>query len=68
MILETPRLHIRELTVHDAEFIYGLVNEPSFLEHTGDKGVRILEDARQFILEGPWVSYRGGATANFWSS
>ena len=58
MILETPRLRIRELTVDDAEFIFGLVNEPSFLEHIGDKGVRNLEDARQFILEGPWASHR----------
>jgi len=58
MIVETPRLKIRELTVDNAEFIFGLVNEPSFLEHIGDKGVRNLEDARQFILEGPWTSHR----------
>ena len=58
MIVETPRLNIRELTVDDAEFIFGLVNEPSFLENIGDKGVRTLEDARQFILEGPWASHR----------
>ena len=58
MIVETPRLNIRELTVDDAEFILGLVNEPSFLEHIGDKGVRNLEDAREFILEGPWAKHR----------
>jgi len=58
VITETPRLRIRELTVDDAEFIFGLVNEPSFLEHIGDKGVRNLEDARKFILEGPWASHR----------
>ncbi|MBD3850096.1 MAG: GNAT family N-acetyltransferase, partial [Acidobacteria bacterium] len=58
MITETPRLRIRELTIGDAEFILGLVNEPSFLENIGDKGVRNLEDARQFILEGPWASHR----------
>ena len=32
MITETPRLRIRELTIGDAEFILGLVKEPSFLE------------------------------------
>ena len=58
MSFETQRLRIRELTVDDAEFICGLVNEPSFLENIGDKGVRNLEDARQFILEGPWASHR----------
>ena len=65
MITETPRLRIRELTVDDAEFIFGLVNEPSFLEHIGDKGVRNLEDARQFILEGPWASHRDRGYGQF---
>jgi RimJ/RimL family protein N-acetyltransferase len=58
MIVETPRLHIRELTIEDADFVFKLVNEPSFLENIGDKGVRNLEDARHFILEGPWTSHR----------
>jgi RimJ/RimL family protein N-acetyltransferase len=58
VIVETPRLLIRELTVDDAEFIFRLVNEPSFLKNIGDKGVRNLQDARQFILEGPWASHR----------
>ena len=58
MIVETQRLLIRELTIDDAEFIFRLVNEPSFLENIGDKGVRNLEDARQFILNGPWASHR----------
>jgi RimJ/RimL family protein N-acetyltransferase len=58
MIVETPRLQIRELTTEDAEFIYTLVNEPSFLENIGDKGVRNLEDARRFILDGPWTNHR----------
>lgn len=58
MIVETPRLRLRELTADDAEFILGLVNEPSFLANIGDKGVRNLEDARRFIEEGPWASHR----------
>jgi RimJ/RimL family protein N-acetyltransferase len=58
MIAETPRLRIRELTVDDAAFILGLLNQPSFLENIGDKGVRDLEDARRFILDGPWARHR----------
>lgn len=54
MKIETPRLVFRELTVDDAEFIHRLVNEPSFLANIGDKGVRTLDDAREFILDGPW--------------
>ena len=57
MIAETPRLRMRELTVDDAGFILDLVNQPSFLENIGDKGVRNLHDAESFILEGPWASH-----------
>jgi len=55
MIVETPRLRLRKLTVDDAEFVFRLVNEPSFLSNIGDKGVKNLDGARQFILEGPWT-------------
>jgi len=54
MILETPRLELHELTAGDSEFILDLVNQPSFLANIGDKGVRTLDDATQFILDGPW--------------
>ena len=54
MIVETTRLQLRELITDDAEFIHGLVNEPSFLANIGDKGVRTLDHARDFILDGPW--------------
>jgi len=57
MILETERLILRKLTTGDAEFILALLNEPSFLRYIGDKGVRTLEDARQYILTGPVDSY-----------
>jgi len=65
MIAETPRLRIRELTASDADFILGLVNQPSFLENIGDKGVRDLEDARRFILEGPWTTHRDRGYGQF---
>jgi len=56
-VLETERLSLRELTVDDAEFIMTLLNEPSFLRYIGDKKVRNLDDARQYILNGPVGSY-----------
>ena len=55
--LETERLTLRELTTDDAEFSLRLLNEPSFLRFIGDKGVRNLQDARQYILNGPIASY-----------
>lgn len=56
-VLETERLSLRKLTVDDAEFILALLNEPSFLRYIGDKKVRNLDDARQYILNGPIASY-----------
>lgn len=57
IVLETERLVQRRLTIDDAKFILTLVNEPSFLRYIGDKKVRNIEDARQYILNGPIASY-----------
>jgi RimJ/RimL family protein N-acetyltransferase len=56
-VIETERLILRPLTVDDAPFILTLLNEPSFLRYIGDKKVRNLEDARQYMLNGPVASY-----------
>lgn len=55
--LETERLLLRPLTTDDAPFILTLLNEPSFLRFIGDKKVRNLDDARQYLLNGPIASY-----------
>ena len=56
-VVETDRLVLRRLTVDDAGFILELLNEPSFLRFVGDKLVRTLDDAREYILKGPVDSY-----------
>ena len=56
-ILETDRLRLCKLTVEDAPFILKLLNEPSWLQFIGDRGVRTLEDARNYIVNGPMESY-----------
>lgn len=55
--LETDRLLLRQLTTDDAPFILELLNEPSFLQNIGDKGVRSITDARGYLLSGPLASY-----------
>jgi RimJ/RimL family protein N-acetyltransferase len=50
-VLETERLIIRRLTVDDSEFILELLNEPSWVRFIGDKGVRTLDAARDYILQ-----------------
>lgn len=57
VVIETARLRLRRVTLDDAGFILRLVNEPSFLRYIGDKGVRNLEDARNYLLNGPLAMY-----------
>ena len=53
----TERVTLRTLGPADADFILELLNEPSFLQHIGDKGVRTVEAAREYIRTGPMASY-----------
>jgi RimJ/RimL family protein N-acetyltransferase len=52
-ILETERLRLRTVNADDAPFYLELVNDPAFIEHIGDRGIRTLDDARRAIEEGP---------------
>jgi RimJ/RimL family protein N-acetyltransferase len=58
IVIDTPRLALREFTEQDAPFVLRLLNEPSFHEFIGDRGVRTLDDARRYLREGPMASYR----------
>ncbi len=42
----------------DAEFIFELLNTPKFLKYIGDRGVRSVEEARQFIENRYRASYQ----------
>jgi ribosomal-protein-alanine N-acetyltransferase len=55
--INTPRLILRELNPDDAPFILELLNEADFLRFIGDKGVRNLAGAREYIRKGPVDSY-----------
>jgi hypothetical protein len=48
---------LRQFSCDDAGFVLRLLNEPSFIRNIGDKGVRTLTDACQYILSGPVASY-----------
>jgi RimJ/RimL family protein N-acetyltransferase len=54
---QTERLILRRLSPDDAPFILELLNEPSFIENIGDRGVRSLDDAIRYIMNGPVASY-----------
>jgi [ribosomal protein S5]-alanine N-acetyltransferase len=56
-VIRTARLVLRQLELSDSRFILELLNEAGFLRFIGDKGVRSLADAREYILKGPIDSY-----------
>ena len=56
--LNTERLLVREFDTNDAEFILELLNQPSFIQFIGDKGVRSVDDAMNYITTGPIESYQ----------
>ena len=58
VILETERLILREFNTGDAAFILLLLNNPSWLQYIGDRNVKTLEDAQNYLLNGPMKSYR----------
>lgn len=47
--LQTHRLVIRQAVLADAEFILRLTNEPEWLQFIGDKNIRSLEAAKNYI-------------------
>jgi RimJ/RimL family protein N-acetyltransferase len=56
-ILETERLILREIVETDAAFMLDLLNQPSFIKYIGDRNVRNLEQAREFIENRYRASY-----------
>ena len=56
-VLDTERLSLSRFSNEDAEFVLALLNDPSFHQFIGDRGVRVLEDARNYIAVGPQASY-----------
>ncbi len=56
-VLETERLSLRRLTDDDAAFVLELLNDPSFLKNIGDRKVRTVDAAVQYIARGPRASY-----------
>lgn len=56
-VLQTERLTLRRFTLDDASFVYELVNQRSFREFIGDKGVNSLDDARDYIEDGPLATF-----------
>lgn len=57
-ILITNRLELWEAEKEDASFVLELLNTPKFLKNIGDRKVRNLTDAENYILENFVGSYQ----------
>lgn len=57
VVVETPRLILRELAVEDADFLVRLLNDPDWLANIGDRGVRSVEDAIEYLYKWPFPMY-----------
>ena len=53
----TARLSLRHFTLDDAPFVLRLLNDPSFLQYIGDRGVHNHDDAENYLRCGPLASY-----------
>ena len=56
--LQTKRLSIEYLEPADAAFTLALLNDPDFITHVGDRHIRTVAGAREYLEDGPIASYR----------
>jgi RimJ/RimL family protein N-acetyltransferase len=63
--LATPRLTLSPVVEADAGFVLALLNDPGWIRHIGDRGVRSLEAAQAYIRDrfsgGVWFVARDAA-------
>lgn len=56
-VIESKRLSLRHLEFDDAPFVLDLLNQDTFLRYIGDKGVRDIAGACEYLRQGPMESY-----------
>lgn len=57
-ILETERLHIELANPDDKDFFFTLLNSPKWLKFIGDRGIKTVQDAENYIQNPLVKSYR----------
>jgi RimJ/RimL family protein N-acetyltransferase len=57
-ILRTKRLTLREFTEEDSAFIFKLLNSPGWLKYIGQRGIKIEDDAKDYINNKLRKSYK----------
>jgi len=57
-VIQTSRLQMRRIEATDADFLVALMNDPAYIEHIGDRGLRTPAEARAYIGDVVLPSYR----------
>lgn len=52
MIAQTEHLIIRKIRLDDAEFVFELMNQPSWIRFIGDRGLRTLDATIDYLRDG----------------
>jgi RimJ/RimL family protein N-acetyltransferase len=58
IIAETNRLIISKLSLKDAPFFLKLVNTPHWIKYIGDRNLKTVKDAEDYLLNGTLKSYK----------
>ena len=56
-MLETARLSLHELTLDDAGLMLSVWNDPAFIRHVGDRGIRTVAEAHEAMRNGVLLLY-----------
>lgn len=63
--LHSERLTLRKFNLHDAAFVYTLMNSPGWLEFIGDRDIHTLSDAEAYIQNYFFPTY-AKKSCGFW--
>ncbi len=58
MIIESERAVLRKYTLDDTDFIINLLNQQSFIENIGDRGIKTIPDAEDYLKKSILNSYQ----------
>ena len=58
IVIETERVVLRKFTIDDAAFMLEMLNTPTWLRFIGDRNVKTLEEAENYLLNGNIRSYQ----------
>lgn len=62
---ETERLILKPTDTEDSEFIFKIMNTPKYYQYIGDRNIRTLEDAENYIIQKIYPQYEKMGFGNY---